>query len=126
MSTGFKTKNGVIGRVIDSNGRFVTKETVLESAKKAGYNTGLVTTAAITDATPAAFGAHTPDRTKQAEIARQYIEETRVEALLGGGRKFFSSTLRDKAKAAGYSYVTTASGLAGLSGAGKTLRRHGL
>lgn len=121
MSTGFRTKNGVIGGVIDSNGRFVSKETVLEAAKKAGYRTGLVTTSAVTDATPAAFGAHTPDRTKQAEIARQYIEVTGVDVLLGGGRRYFSSTLRDKAKAAGYRYVTTASGLAGLSGAGKTL-----
>lgn len=121
MSTGFRTKNGVIGGVIDANGRFVPKETVLEAAKKAGYKTGLVTTAAVTDATPAAFGAHTPDRTKQAEIARQYIEVTGVDVLLGGGRRYFSTTLRDKAKAAGYKYVTTASGLAGLSGAGKTL-----
>ncbi|MDS0222543.1 alkaline phosphatase [Haloarcula sp. S1AR25-5A] len=121
MSTGFKTKNGVIGGVIDSSGRFVPKETVLERAKKAGYKTGLVTTSALTDATPAAFGAHTASRSNQTEIARQYIRETGVDVLLGGGKKYFSSTLRDQAKAAGYNYVTTASGLAGLSGAGKTL-----
>lgn len=121
MSTGFRTENGVIGGVIDANGRFVTKETVLERAKAAGYKTGLVTTSAVTDATPAAFGAHTPDRTKQAEIARQYIKETGVDVLLGGGRRYFSTPLRDTAKAMGYKYVTTASGLARLSGAGKTL-----
>lgn len=121
ISTGFKTRNGVIGGIIDSSGRFVPKETVLERAKKAGYKTGLVSTSTITDATPAAFGAHVADRSKQAEIARQYIEATGVDVLLGGGRRYFSSTLRDKAKSAGYTYVDTASKLSNLSGSGRTL-----
>jgi alkaline phosphatase len=44
-----------------------------------------VTTAQVTDASPAAFGAHVPDRAQQSEIARQYIEESKPDVILGGG-----------------------------------------
>jgi len=59
--------------------------TILEIAKTRGKATGLVVTSAITDATPAAFGSHIKSRSCATEIARQYIEETEVDLLLGGG-----------------------------------------
>ena len=63
--------------------------TLLERARDAGKATGLVTTSQVTDATPAAFGAHVEDRAEQSEIARQYIEYTKVDVILGGGEDWW-------------------------------------
>jgi alkaline phosphatase len=60
-------------------------ETILEIAEDLGKATGLVASSQISHATPAAFGSHVPVRYCGAEIARQYIEETEVEVVLGGG-----------------------------------------
>ncbi len=56
-----------------------------ELAKAAGKSVGLVTTSQVTDASPAAFAAHVDDRDKQSEIAKQYITDTKVDVILGGG-----------------------------------------
>ncbi len=85
LATGVKTANGAVA--IDLAGRPVP--TILELAKRAGKAVGLVTTCQITDATPAAFGAHVPHRSDQSEIARQYLEETGVDVILGGGAAYW-------------------------------------
>lgn len=59
--------------------------TILEIAKAKGKATGLVATSTISHATPAVWGAHVHHRNCETEIARQYIEETKVDVLLGGG-----------------------------------------
>ena len=87
MATGHKTNRAVLG--LDARGQRV--ETVLELAEARGLVTGLVTTAAITDATPAAFAAHVSDRSEHREIARQ-MTSAGIEILLGGGREHFSTT----------------------------------
>ncbi|MGI4762897.1 MAG: alkaline phosphatase [Janthinobacterium lividum] len=58
-------------------------ETILEAAKKQGYAVGLVSTARITHATPAAFGSHIWFRDLEDYIAAQYIasSETEYEAI---------------------------------------------
>lgn len=71
------------------------RPSILELAKKAGKSTGLVVTDGITEATPAAFGAHVPTRDCRQEIGRQYLETTGVDVLLGGGRKEFSTGTPD-------------------------------
>ena len=81
IATGVKTLNGCVA--IGPTGARCT--TVLEVAKQTGRSVGLVSTCQITDATPAAFAAHVPLRASQSEIARQYIEETGVDVILGGG-----------------------------------------
>ncbi|WP_228529342.1 alkaline phosphatase [Arthrobacter gandavensis] len=81
MSTGVKTYNGAIG--VDLNGAPVP--TALEIAAALGKSTGLVTTAQVTDATPAAFGSHVSDRGEQSEIARQFLESSQPDVILGGG-----------------------------------------
>src|SRR3712207_2112084 len=125
-ATGVKTYNGAIG--VDENGEAVT--TIIERAKAAGKSVGLVTTAQVTDASPAAFAAHVEDRSQQSEIARQFIEETRVDVILGGGEDRWyppgnpgaypdnppedpseqsrsdRGNLVDRAKELGYEYVT--------------------
>jgi alkaline phosphatase len=81
LATGVKTRNGSVS--IDLDG--AECPTILEIAKASGRSTGLVSTCQITDATPAAFGAHVPLRADQSEIARQYVERTGVDVILGGG-----------------------------------------
>ncbi len=80
-ATGRKHDNGQISWC-GENDRPVT---ILELAKREKKSTGLVVTSTLTHATPAAFAAHVASRRSQGEIARQYIEETRVDVLLGGG-----------------------------------------
>jgi len=66
--------------------------TILETAKEKGKSTGLVATSTVSHATPAAFGAHVSSRDCENEIARQYIQVTKVDVILGGGLNHFNST----------------------------------
>jgi alkaline phosphatase len=58
-----------------------------------GRTLGIVTTADVFDATPAAMGVHTQDRGAGTGICDQYLDETVARAglrvLMGGGRKWF-------------------------------------
>ena len=110
MTSGLKTLSGVLG--VDSNvsyGNCATVvgnevDTLFELAARAGLSTGLVSTARITHATPAAAYAKAPLRDWEADtdmkgassdtckdIARQLIEwpEGSFDLLLGGGRSKF-------------------------------------
>ncbi len=105
LSAGVKTNNGSIG--VDANGKPV--ETILEMAEKRGLSTGLVSTSAITHATPASFIAHTSDRSKYADIAFDFLR-TDIDVFIGGGYNNFaqradSLNLIDSLKARGY-FVT--------------------
>jgi alkaline phosphatase len=68
---------------------------ILELAKRKGKTTGLVATSTITHATPASFGAHVVNRNCENEIARQYIQVTGPDVLLGSGVSRFNSTVAD-------------------------------
>jgi alkaline phosphatase len=61
--------------------------------RKEGKTLGIVTTADVFDATPAAFGVHTQDRGAGTGICDQYLDETvasgGLRVLMGGGRKWF-------------------------------------
>lgn len=107
-STGSRTSNGSIG--VDANGRALS--TFGRAAKAAGKATGLVTTTAVTDASPAAFFASAEDRALSAQIARQYIDGGGPDVILGGGREAWTEGgLLDKARAAGYAYADDATKL---------------
>ncbi len=57
-----------------------------------GINLGLVTTADVTDATPAAFAVHTSNRGASTRIADDYFDrrnQSGLTVLLGGGRQWF-------------------------------------
>ncbi|MCS5348749.1 alkaline phosphatase [Staphylococcus aureus] len=109
FSSGHKTYNGAIG--VDSNKQKV--KTVLERAKETGKSTGLVSTAEITDATPAAYAAHVTSRDDKNEIAQQFYNDKingkhKVDVLLGGGAKYFGKSngnLDKKFKKDGYDLV---------------------
>lgn len=131
IATGVKTYNGAIG--VDEDGNPV--QSVLELAAKHGKSTGLVTTSQVTDATPAAFGAHVKDRGEQSLIAKQFLENSKPSVILGGGEDRWlpagtpgafpdapaedpkekssgtEGNLIEKAKGMGYQYVTDAKGL---------------
>ena len=94
-ASGEKFRNGEIScHGDDQKGRCepAPEPTILEIAKAKGKVTGLVVTSTVTHATPAAFGSHVPSRRCEKEIARQYIQVTEVDVILGGGRKKFKST----------------------------------
>ncbi|RXK46795.1 alkaline phosphatase [Aquirufa rosea] len=84
FSIGQKTYNGAIG--VDATQ--MAHPTLLEMAEKKGLATGLVSTADITDATPAAFIAHQIKRNMHDEIAKDFLK-TDVDIVVGGGRKSF-------------------------------------
>ncbi len=75
--------------MIGMSGDSVPRTSVLEAAEARGMATGMVTTTHITDATPAAFGAHVPSRYDRYGIAAQYADRE-IEVLLGGGTSFFT------------------------------------
>src|SRR5262249_8249310 len=61
-ATGTKTSNG---RISTSAGTDLDLKTILEIARERGYRTGDVTTAELTDATPAVLASHVSSRTCQ-------------------------------------------------------------
>lgn len=119
IMTGIKTKAGFISvsaNAIGSNcvsAKGNELSTFLEQAEMAGLSTGIVSTARLTHATPAATYAHTPAREWESDgdmparakkqgcrdIARQLIEFSHgngLEVALGGGRShFFPSNFSD-------------------------------
>ncbi|CAN5846135.1 hypothetical protein BH23GEM6_BH23GEM6_15070 [soil metagenome] len=69
-------------------------ETVLEASRQRGRAVGIVTTAAVVDASPAAFVAKSPSRYWYDQIADQFIS-ARLDVLLGGGRGYFDGGARE-------------------------------
>jgi alkaline phosphatase len=122
MATGAVTSRG---RIATTAGDDRDLPTIVELAEAAGYRTGLVTTASVTDATPAAFAAHigfrlceNPDDMEESvygnlnlgarcsadrkasggagSIAEQ-LAESGLDVILGGGRKHFAPLAEGKA-----------------------------
>jgi alkaline phosphatase len=103
-------------------------ENVVELVKRSrGMAVGLVTTADVTDATPAAFFAHTRRRSEYAHIAAQALEPERApDVYMGGGYDKFvprttpGSSRRDdrdliaEAQVQGYAFVTSRTELAAV------------
>jgi len=86
LATGHKTVNGVVGLGAE---RKVAYENLAEAAKRLGKSVGLISTALITDATPAAFGAHVSNRFMSRAVASQYLDQG-FEVLMGGGHRSFA------------------------------------
>jgi alkaline phosphatase len=84
MSTGVKTTIGAIG--VGPDGQSL--RTVMEAAKARGKRIGLVTTASVHDASPAAFSVHAKNRGDVQAIVDQYFA-LEPDVLMGGGAKHF-------------------------------------
>ncbi len=85
LSSGQKTYNGAIGVNADS----IPIQTILEMAEEKGLATGLVSTSAITHATPASYIAHQKSRASYEQIAADFMK-TDIDVFIGGGYKHFS------------------------------------
>ncbi len=135
-ATGQKTSNG---RISTSAGTDKPLKTILEVAKTMGYRTGNISTAEITDATPAVLGAKVSSRRCQGpadmkdcpnykksaggpgSIAEQLVDH-KIDVILGGGKQRFEQTIDggpdegknviDSAESQGYKVITTAQELA--------------
>ena len=84
LSTGYKTNNGMVGMSPDS----LPQTTILEHFEQAGLPTGIVVTYPVTNATPATFVSHVPNRHWEDEIAEYYIKNE-VDVIFGGGSQRF-------------------------------------
>jgi len=126
---GNKTDNGALCVWPDNtdddpldNPRF---ENIMSYLKRMrGMATGVVSTASLADATPAAFLAYCYKRGEAEKIVEQY-PATGVDVLLGGGKKWFLPTseggsrtdgrnILEEFRRAGYACVTSAEGLSKL------------
>ncbi|HNW51002.1 MAG TPA: alkaline phosphatase [Prolixibacteraceae bacterium] len=86
LSTGQRTYNGAIGVDTDS----VAIQNIREKAELKGFATGVISTSAITHATPASFVAHEPNRDWYEEIASDFLK-TNIDVFIGGGLKNFNA-----------------------------------
>ena len=84
LAAGVKTYNGAIGLDPDKN----PVQNIRELAEKNGMKTGLVSTSAITHATPASFLAHNASRGNYEDIGAEFLT-TNIDVFIGGGIKNF-------------------------------------
>ncbi len=84
LSTGTKTRNGIIGMGPDST----ILTSIVEVANRNGLATGVVSTAAVTHATPASFIAHNSDRDNYEDIAMDFVKGI-PDVFIGGGEDHF-------------------------------------
>jgi alkaline phosphatase len=84
LATGQETWNNWLSMGPGTDGDQTIFETALERAESVGKATGLITDLELSDATPAAFAAHVPDRDLGLEITEQMASQG-IEALFSGG-----------------------------------------
>ena len=84
MATGVKVVNGAVS--IAPDGRPL--RTVMQAAKAAGKRIGMVTTATVYDATPAAFAINAKSRRDSQVLVDLYLGLA-PDVLLGGGADYF-------------------------------------
>lgn len=101
LATGSKTKNGYLGVEMDTTVVY----SVAHAAKQAGYAVGVSTTVGINHATPGAFYAHQPGRSRYYEIGKDMLTAD-YDFYAGGDLIMGKSEQRDeiyaKAKEQGY------------------------
>ena len=107
LASGHKTKNGAIGMLEDLE---TPCTSIAAWAKQSGKAVGIATTVAITHATPASFYAHQPHRNMYYEIG-QDLCKSGFDFFAGAdfhrpNTKDGEPTLREQAKAAGYTILT--------------------
>ncbi len=106
LATGKKTYNGAIGVGPDS----CAVINIRERAAQKGLATGVVSTSAVTHATPASFVAHQKGRSSYEKIAEDFTKAD-IDLFIGGGLKHFSSrkdgrNLVDSLKIKGFQILT--------------------
>jgi alkaline phosphatase len=87
LATGYKTYNMAVGMDMDT----IPRKNFVEIVSEKGFMTGVIATSSITDATPAGFYAHEPERYMQYEIAMDLLR-SEIDFFAGGGIKYFVDT----------------------------------
>jgi alkaline phosphatase len=85
FASGVKTYPGAAGVNRDSQ----SVKNIFEEAIEKGLSTGIVTTGALTEATPAGFYAHLKQTKSEEEVALQLLDKN-IDLLIGGGENFFT------------------------------------
>jgi len=133
-STGNKTNNGMEGVFPDNTAAEDDNPRVEHLSefvtRNFGMVTGIVTDAFLTDATPAAFLAHTQNRGNGTLVAAQYVDaiaNANLKVMMGGGgyhfipksqagsRRTDERNIINEFKAQGFDYVETATALKGYN-----------
>ncbi|MBS7256295.1 alkaline phosphatase [Flavobacterium branchiicola] len=86
MATGHKTNNRFIS--VDEKGKPL--ELITQQLAKKNFKTAIISAGNITDATPAAFYAHQPERSYSEPIANDFLANL-SDILIGGGQNEFKS-----------------------------------
>jgi len=86
ISTGVKVARGALQLTPDGE----RLEGIVDVANRLGKATGVLATVQISHATPAAFAAHVDARGEYVEIARQMIEESPLDVLMGTGHPWYN------------------------------------
>jgi alkaline phosphatase len=91
-ATAFSTGNKapIHGVGIDEFGN--KQPNIMELAQKQGFKTGIVTTASILDATPAAFYAHQKNRYWEDSVSRDLLNSN-LDFIIGAGTKYFNGSM---------------------------------
>lgn len=128
MSTGYKVNNGAISVTPDGK----SPPTLMQIAKDKGKRIGLISTAPIYDASPAAFSVHAKNRRDNEAIVNQYLELA-PDVLMGGGLNYFlpksmpggkrqdSKNVIEALQSKGYQYINTPAELLTVSANQKLL-----
>ena len=85
IATGQKVNNRSLG--VDPSGKPLAN--LFDLARKHGRATGLISNAAISDTTPAAFYARTANPQDSQNIAAQLVDAGNIDVILGGGEADF-------------------------------------
>ncbi|GAK07943.1 alkaline phosphatase [Geomicrobium sp. JCM 19038] len=125
LATGYKTDNGIIGKTPTEEGNYEEVSSIFTEAKSNGKATGMVTTARLTHATPAAFTAHIDRRKSEEDIAPQLLDDE-TDVLFGGGRTYFDDRddnrdLLAEANQLGYEFIEDVDDLQRIDGTNKVL-----
>jgi alkaline phosphatase len=86
IATGIKVPNRAIA--VDAEGKPLAS--IVDFAREHGRLVGLVTNGKLTDATTAAFYAHTAADTDPGAVARELAESGKMDVIMGGGAGLFS------------------------------------
>jgi alkaline phosphatase len=87
MATGYKTYDEAIGVDVDGN----PVKNVLEAAEEKGKSTGVITSVPISHATPAGFVAHNVFRDDYGGIAREMINLSAADVIMGAGHPWYDN-----------------------------------
>ncbi len=101
MSTGVKTYDAGIGVDVNQKALYHVAQRA-EALKKA---TGVVTTVEWSHATPAGFVAHNVSRNDYAGIAKEMIDDSATDVIMGAGSPLYDDTGAPVATPSQYQYV---------------------